>query len=253
MAATFKDIAIAGGNTARPLTLSKRLAVIQRHLIPGRSARFLDCGCGAGEYVRALVEVLDVDAHGLEYDAAVVDRIPAGDLLKSRVFQGDLQAIQNGDAEWDYAMLNEVLEHVADDGKVLREVRRVLKPEGDLFIYSPNRWFPFETHGVFLKGAKLRTLWIPFIPWLPTKFGALFYSTWARNYWQGELRSLVLRNGFTIIDTDYIWPTFENVSTGQPWLIGKFKHVFRFAANLLAKTPFLKRFGVSQVLVCRKN
>jgi len=164
MAATFKDIAIAGGNTARPLTLSKRLAVIQRHLKPGRSARFLDCGCGAGEYVRALVEVLGVDARGLEYDAAVVDKIPSGDLLKSRVFQGDLQAIQSGDAEWDYAVLNEVLEHVADDGKVLREVRRVLKPEGVLFIYSPNRWFPFETHGVFLKGAKLRTLWIPFIP-----------------------------------------------------------------------------------------
>jgi SAM-dependent methyltransferase len=84
-------------------------------------------------------------------DQNVISKIHPDDILKKRVFQGDLQAINYGDNEWDYAMLNEVLEHVADDSKVLDEVYRILKPGGILFIFSPNRWFPFETHGVFLR------------------------------------------------------------------------------------------------------
>src|SRR5437016_1570188 len=101
MPATYKDIPIAGGNTAQPVRLTQRLAVIERHLAPPASAaRFLDCGCGAGEYVRALVERFGIDAHGLEYDQALVANIPPDDVLKRRVFQGDLQAINHGSGEW---------------------------------------------------------------------------------------------------------------------------------------------------------
>jgi SAM-dependent methyltransferase len=252
MAATYKDIPIAGGNTARPRALVRRLSVIQSHLDLKAGIRFLDCGCGAGEYVRALVEQLELEAYGVEYDQQVVDKIPADDMLKPRVFQGDLQAINYPAGEWDYAMLNELLEHVADDGKVMDEIHRILKSNGVLFIFSPNRWFPFETHGVFLKNATKRTLWIPFIPYVPVNWGKRFYSSWARNYWQGELRRLVTSHGFTIVATDFIWPTFENVSNSQPTFIRIFRGFFRTASRILERTPFLRRFGVSQVLVCRK-
>ncbi len=235
-----------------PLTLAKRLAVINAFLEPGKH-RFLDCGCGVGEYVRVLTEVSHQDACGIEYDQQAVNRARLDPALQDRIFQGDLQAINYPDNEWDYAMLNEVLEHVADDRKVLQEACRILKPNGVLFVFSPNRWFPFETHGVVLKRSKRMIHWLPFIPYLPVKWCEPFFSGWARNYWPGELRNMVQDAGFLIVGTGFIWPTLENLSGHQPRVFNFIRPLLRFVGNTAEKIPFLKRFGVTQVLVCRKE
>jgi len=57
----------AGGDTATPLNLRKRLALIERFAAPLGKRRVLDCGCGAGEYVRAL-RACGADAFGIEFD-----------------------------------------------------------------------------------------------------------------------------------------------------------------------------------------
>ncbi|HEX9935781.1 MAG TPA: methionine biosynthesis protein MetW, partial [Longimicrobium sp.] len=58
-------IAVAGGDTATPLNLAKRLRVIEPHLQPG--AMVLDAGCGEGDYVVALRERYGATAYGIEY------------------------------------------------------------------------------------------------------------------------------------------------------------------------------------------
>jgi SAM-dependent methyltransferase len=53
---TRLEIEVAGGDTATPLNLKKRLHLIRDVGDPIRGKRIIDCGCGAGEYVRALGE-----------------------------------------------------------------------------------------------------------------------------------------------------------------------------------------------------
>ena len=170
MQATFGHHAFQGDD-GRAVGHGEAAAVIGKHL-NAEGTRFLDCGCGIGGYVQALVEEWKVDAHGLEYDARTVAETQLNPVLRNRITQGDLQAIPSAAAQWDYAMLNEVLEHVGDERRVLREVHRVLKPGGRLFIFSPNRWFPFETHCVnWRNSARQIPHWVPFIPWVPARWG----------------------------------------------------------------------------------
>jgi ubiquinone/menaquinone biosynthesis C-methylase UbiE len=74
MPAAYEHISIAGGDTSKPLAMAKRLQVIERHLpLPGKL--FLDCGCGAGQYVLALRNRLKLEAHGIEFDEQKVKEL----------------------------------------------------------------------------------------------------------------------------------------------------------------------------------
>ncbi len=252
MSTAYESIPIAGGDTSKPLAMVKRLQLIERYLRPSAKC-FLDCGCGTGQYVLALRERFDLDAHGIEFDAEKVKQANTSGTLKNVVTRGDLQKIDFPMNSWDYALLNEVLEHVPDDRRAVDEVHRILKPGGLLFIFSPNRWFPFETHGVRLKRSKRPVPhWLPFIPYIPLGVGKIFFDYWARNYWQGELAGMVKASGFSILERTFVWMTFEDISGRQPWFVKLFKPWLRWASNTLEKCPVVNRFGVSQVLVCRK-
>jgi ubiquinone/menaquinone biosynthesis C-methylase UbiE len=245
----YPNIAPAGGDTATPLNLAKRIAVIERYAaIRGR--RVLDCGCGAGDYVLALCR-LGADAWGVEFSRDKLARAPVGVL--GRVSVGDLHHIAFQDATVDVALLNEVLEHVPDDQRALGEVHRVLKPGGVLLIFSPNRRYPLETHGAFLKGSTRRVPhYLPLIPYVPLPLATTVVDFWARTHWPGQLRRLVRGAGFRISHTDYVWQTFEGISNHQPLLIARTKGLLRAISDWLERVPFLRTFGVSQVIVARK-
>ena len=143
------EIAAEGGDTATPLNLGKRMELLEA-LLPGLSGlRLLDAGCGGGEYVRALV-ARGADALGIECTEDKLEcarSLPAS--LARRISCGDIQRTEFDSGRFDAVLLNEVLEHVPDDAAALREMHRVLRPEGSLIVFSPNRLHPFETHGVF--------------------------------------------------------------------------------------------------------
>lgn len=243
---------IAGGDTATPLNLAKRLEVIRKYL-PSSGAKLLDCGCGAGTYVRKLREEFSVDASGIEYVPEKVWVAHQDPALRAVVHKGDIEQMSFPDSTFDVALLNEVLEHIPDERRALAEIHRVLKSGGTLIVFSPNRWFPFETHAVHWKGTK-RNLphYVPFVPYIPLSVGMIFFDYWARNYWQGELRQLCEGGGFQVVGTDFLWQTFENISGRQPWLIRVSRRWLRVVADGLERTPLLRRFGISQVLILRK-
>ena len=247
------QISVAGGDTDAPLNLDKRLRVVEPHLVPGNS-RVLDCGCGRGEYVVALRERFNVDAYGVEYLQEKVDDFHEAHPDVDWVVRGDIEQLGFADDEFDIALLNEVLEHVPNELAALGEIRRVLHEDGKLILYSPNRLFPFESHGVYWRDTdKIVPPWVPFIPYLPVPLGRTIFRYWARNYWPRSLRRLVEEAGFEVMSTTYLWQTFENISGAQGFLIRVTRPILRALSVLLEKIPGIRGFGISQVLVARKR
>ena len=112
-----------------------RLEWSLRHLpSPGRGAKLLDIGCGNGEFVR-FASSLGWDAQGLEPDPkAVAVARKSGEA----VAQGGFPRTGLPDRQFDAVTLNHVIEHVHDPVGALREVRRILKPGGAIWIATPN-------------------------------------------------------------------------------------------------------------------
>lgn len=52
-------------------------------------------------------------------------------------FQADMQALPFPDASYDFVFASHVLEHVPDDHAALREIRRILRPEGIAILAVP--------------------------------------------------------------------------------------------------------------------
>jgi 2-polyprenyl-3-methyl-5-hydroxy-6-metoxy-1,4-benzoquinol methylase len=242
-------VEVGGSDTASPLNVAKRLALIHKSVdLSGK--RMLDAGCGAGEYVEALTKA-GASAEGIEFVAEKVqswqDKHP-GD---NRVRRGDLERLEFEDAQFDLVLLNEVLEHVPDDALALREIYRVLKPGGTLFLFSPNRYHPFQTHGVYsLKTGAHRGITKTFLlPWLPMAIGSRFFHYWSRNYWPAELARMVKEAGFRIETHSYVWQTFENNSGAHAEFSRRFAPIARKIANFSEKIPVVRRLGVSQLII----
>jgi SAM-dependent methyltransferase len=60
------------------------------------------------------------------------------------------------DGSFDVAFSNAVVEHVGDLDEQRRFIQELCRVAGRVFISTPNRWFPVETHTL-----------LPFVHWLP--------------------------------------------------------------------------------------
>jgi demethylmenaquinone methyltransferase/2-methoxy-6-polyprenyl-1,4-benzoquinol methylase len=100
----------------------------------------LDVGCGVGLFALWLAEAIGLHGRvvGIEPSAeraeaarALVGHGAPG-CLEFR--QGDATAIDAGDATFDWVWCGDVLHHVQDTGRALREFARVLRPGGRLIV-----------------------------------------------------------------------------------------------------------------------
>jgi SAM-dependent methyltransferase len=240
-----------GGSTAFGTNLAYRLGKLKDlGLLQGV---WLDCGCADGGYTEALVawgakKAIGVDPEQSRIDQAVArKRVNDGksgrspDVTEYHCCTDDFPL---PDASVDVALMNEVLEHVGDEAATLREIRRVLRPGGHLVVMSPNRWFPFEGHGMRLWGRDFGFP-IPLLPWLPSSWSTRVMA--ARNYWPYELRDVVAAAGFEIQKVDYVLPVFELYR----WMPAGAISAYRRLMPLIEKTP-LRKFGVSTLVVATR-
>ena len=101
-----------------------------------RSAIVLDLGAGSGSFAYQSYDcrIVALDS-ALSPEAVAAARVRAARILFVR---GDATHLPLAKGTVDFVIMNHVLEHLPEPGRVLREVGRVLTPSGRLFISVPN-------------------------------------------------------------------------------------------------------------------
>jgi len=112
----------------RPLYLGRFLLIREiRPRAQGMRGRLLDVGCGARPYERLFPDVS-------LYVALDLPSNPRADV------HGNGLALPFEGEGFDVVFCSQVLEHVSEPGKLIREFARVLKPGGRLLLTAPQTW-----------------------------------------------------------------------------------------------------------------
>jgi len=119
------------------LSLTEYQTILPTFLrLADKGGRILDAGCGLGRWLIYLHR-LGYLAHGLDISAEALRAVQSYDRSVS-ITQGDVQCKPFRDESFDAVICLGVVEHFeAGPGKALRESRRVLKPNGLLFVTVP--------------------------------------------------------------------------------------------------------------------
>jgi SAM-dependent methyltransferase len=131
------DIDLLNEHMAR-YTFAARLA---------RGKRVLDAGCGAGygsvELGRAAERVVGVDRA-----ADAIEFARANYAAHNVTFEeASCEALPHADASFELVVAFEVIEHLQDWRGFLREAHRVLVPNGQLVVSTPNKLYYTESRG----------------------------------------------------------------------------------------------------------
>jgi ubiquinone/menaquinone biosynthesis C-methylase UbiE len=105
------------------------------HLRPGM--RVLDCGCGPGSITVGLAEhVAPGEVIGIDLDpthiALAQTRAADAGLSNVRFERADIYTLPFPKAEFDAVFCHSILSHLREPAQALREIRRILQPEGIL-------------------------------------------------------------------------------------------------------------------------
>jgi len=107
----------------------------------------LDAGCGTGRHLRALAKLPDlmivgIDRNNADLNDALTSLKNMPDALSGNylVTRADINKLPFDSASFDSVICSEVLEHIPQHEEALKELVRVLKPQGSLVISVP-RYF----------------------------------------------------------------------------------------------------------------
>ena len=201
----------------------------------------LDHGCGLGAYMEKFggfggtVFGFDVEEDRLN------EAIPRSNGVNLAVGE----ALPYPDNTFDTLFSNEVMEHVADDRRTATEMIRVLKPGGRVLIFCPNRWNPYEQHGIYWRG-KYKFGNIPLVNYLPDILRDKL--AWhVRAYTKRGLLRLFDNQPVKIAHYERVFGGYDNIERRLP----KIGRTLRQTLYRLENTP-LDLWGLSHLLVLEK-
>ena len=180
---------------------------------------------------------------GIDVDGA---RVAQGGRETPGLLVADAGALPFADASFDVVLLNEVIEHVHDERTALAEAVRVVPAGGHLVIYAPNRWFPFETHGIMWQGRH-RFGNYPLVNYLPDPLRRRLVPH-ARAYTRSGLRRLQRRLPVRVVAQLAIFPGFDGIRSRRPGL----GRILQATLHRAEDTP-LQWLGLSHLVILEKR
>jgi 2-polyprenyl-6-hydroxyphenyl methylase/3-demethylubiquinone-9 3-methyltransferase len=194
----------------------------------GERGRVLDLGCAQGNVALLLAEAgreawaVDLRPEFLEYAGRKYER---GNFVRCAA---NAESLPLASGAFELAVWGEMIEHVAYPEKVLREIRRVLRPGGHLLLSTPNgrrlrtglptfgqvadraplvaKQFQPDSDGhLFLfarreleellaaSGFRVREHIYYGTPWLTGRLGFRYWMSWMRPPWRSSLDRLTLK------------------------------------------------------------
>ncbi len=204
---------------AGQLILHRRAALV-RSVIQQPGGHLLDFGCGNGAQTLLLASEfsrttgVDINEDFLKGFVEAAEAMPKSTDI--RVLATGGRPVDLPDASVDVATSFTVLEHVADEMVILKDLHRLLKPGGKLILSVPNRWWIFETHGADLPLLPWNR--VPFFSWWPKAL----HDRWARAriYTRSDIIALAEAADFQVDEVfqmtapmDMIpWPAVRNLA-----------------------------------------
>lgn len=129
-----------------PLKIERTLKILLQY--KKGEAKVLDYGCGIGfniyYYAKVFPRVcgIDNDKRSVEIAKRQLKKLNCN----KRVLHYDGKKLPFKENAFDIVSASDVWEHVENPRLMLKEIYRVLKPSGILFIHNPNKLWPLETH-----------------------------------------------------------------------------------------------------------
>jgi glycosyltransferase involved in cell wall biosynthesis/SAM-dependent methyltransferase len=161
-----------------------------------KNGRLLEIGCGDGDFLVS-AEAEGWQVTGVEYAAAACEK--ARQRLKDgKVFCGELSSAALEPEQFDLCVISDVIEHVRSPLDFLKEIHRVLKPGGALFIATPSTdsW-----------SAKLmRQKWMEFKPEHLTYFDRQTLQT---GLFKSGFQNVLVKPGWKMLNFDYVKMHFD--------------------------------------------
>ncbi len=219
----------------------RRLAMILEAAGDQTSGTALVDGCGVGMYLHHMSQAID-NIVGLDID---FPRLQEAKTRGGPVINGVGEALPFPSETFDLVLSHEVLEHVEDDQAAINEIVRTLRPGGRLVLFCPNRGYPFETHGFYLRGA-YHFGNIPLINYLPRGWRDKL-APHVNVYTQRDLSKLFEGLPVKFVKRTIIFGAYDNIIARWP----RFGKWVREILQWLEKTP-LRRFGLSHLWVVEK-
>jgi SAM-dependent methyltransferase len=219
----------------------RRLEMILRAAGERVRGSVLENGCGIGMYVERLAKE-GGEVTGLEYD---FERASEAAHRSGEVVNAAGEHLPFAGSTFDLILSHEVLEHVKDDRAAVREMVRVLKPQGRIAVFCPNRGYPFETHGIYWRGKysfgnKL------FINYLPRAWRNQL-APHVRAYSYGDLLKLFEGLPVRFVERTVIFGAYDNIISRARGL----GTALRSSLQFLERTP-LRVLGLSHYWVVER-
>ena len=161
-----------------------------------RSGKLLDIGCGPGFFLDQ-AKRQGWAVHGVDLSQWSKDHAKAH--FNIDITQGLLTDARFPDRAFDVIVMNDVIEHLEDPKCVLKEIRRILKNDGIIYISTPDiqsflsrllsaKWWGINKYHLYYFSKKTIEKLFDEVGFKPLRYSS-YPRTFSLNYWAMRLRS----------------------------------------------------------------